>query len=160
VLGSRLKQSLRERLGYTYHVSSQFAARNGNGPFVVAAAVGNDNAGAAVRAVVHELKTLQQEPVSGVELADAQNLMRGGFLRSFQSAYEIAIRLKYLAMNNLPADYYQRHLQEISDLTADDLLAVARRHISPRRLSVAAVGRVAELRTQFFDCGQVFEINP
>jgi zinc protease len=140
-------------------VQSRFEARNGPGPFVVAAAVGNNNAGAAVREIIHELEMLQQEPVSQLELADAQNRMRGEFLRSFQSAYEMAIRLKHLAINNLPSDYFQRRLEVIGHVTPDDLVHLARKYIFPQQLKIAAVGPASELQRQLAGYAEMFVID-
>jgi zinc protease len=160
VLGNRLRQNLRERLGYTYYVRSRFEARNGHAPFVVAAAVGNNNAGAAVREIIHEIESLQHEPVSQLELTGAQNRMRGEFLRSFQSAYEMAIRLKHLAFNNLPSDYFQRRLEVIGHVTPDDLVHLARKYIFPQQLKIAAVGSASELQRQLAGYAEMFVIDP
>lgn len=160
LLTRRLKLSLRDRLGYTYHVRSRFAGRSGPGPFVVAAAVRSDSVGAAVREITSEMERMQHGSVSETELAGARRHAAGAFVRSLQSAHEMALQLRHLALHDLPDDYFQSYLRGLHETSPGDLTDLARRHLFPRHLTVVAVGEADELRPQLSGCARLSVIDP
>ncbi|MCA1636053.1 MAG: insulinase family protein [Acidobacteria bacterium] len=160
VLGRRLKRRLREELGYTYHLRCRFVSRHCAGPFAIAAGVGNEHVGTAVREVVCEMERLQQEPVSGAELDTAQNYLTGVYLRSFQPGHDLIAQLKLLAAQDLPDDHFARYLQSLCEADAAHVTRLARRYLHPRQMAVAAVGPAASLRRQLAGCGELVELEP
>jgi zinc protease len=146
---SRINLNLREKHGWTYGATSRFADRRGAGPFVVSAAVVTDKAGEATREVLTELERLRQEPVSETELADAKSFLVGVFPYQLQSNDGVAGKLEELALHGLPDDHYERFLVAIGEVTAEDVLQAARRHVRPENAQVVAVGPGSELGTQF-----------
>ncbi len=160
ILGRRLKRKLRDELGYTYHLRCRFVSRHCAGPFAIAAGVGNEHVGAAVREVVGEMERLQQEPVCGAELTAAQNYLTGVYLRSFQPGHDLIAQLKLLAAQDLPDDHFARYLQSLRDADAAHVTRLAQSYLHPRLLAVAAVGPAASLRRQLAGCGELVELEP
>lgn len=152
---SRINLNLRERHGYTYGVTSRFAARRGPGPFTIGAAVANESAGAAAREVFGEIRRLQQELVEPGELTETQSYMLGVFSFNMQSGADLAQRLESLAVFDLPDDHFDRYPERILAATREDLMAVARRHLHPERMAVVAVGPAEQLAPQFEGMGEV-----
>ncbi|HVS01680.1 MAG TPA: pitrilysin family protein [Thermoanaerobaculia bacterium] len=157
---SRINLNLRERHGYTYGAHSSFSNRLGPGPFQVAAAVATEVAGAAVREVLAELQRLQQEPVAEEELADTVLYLEGVFPYTLQTVESVAQRLAQLAVFGLPDAYFDGYRERLRSVSREDLLRLAREHLRPDRLVVAAVGPADELRPQLADLGQLHLAAP
>jgi zinc protease len=145
---SRINLNLRERHGYTYGAHSSFAGRQGPGPFQVSTAVANEVAGAAAREVLHEMRRLQEEPVSGSELADALRYLEGVFPYTLQTVESVAQRLAQLALFALPDDWYDRYPELLRAVSCEDVQRVACDHLRPEEAAVVAVGPAALLEPQ------------
>jgi zinc protease len=152
---SRLNLNLREKRGFTYGVTSRFVDRRGPGPFVVAAAVANESVGAAVAETYAELARLLDEPVTAAELDETKSYLLGVFPYTLQTNGGILARLADIALYGLPSNHFERALAEIEATTADDLLGLARRHLTPERSGVVAVGPAALLAPQLERFGAV-----
>jgi zinc protease len=152
---SRINLSLRERHGFTYGASSRFVARLGPGPFVVSAAVETASTGAAAREVLHELRRIREAPVEPDELAETRSYIVGVFPYTMQTIGDVAKRLETLTVYGLPDDYYPRYLDRVADLTREELLEAARRHLDPERIAVVAVGPAEVLEPQLAGLGPV-----
>ena len=152
---SRINMNLRERHGYTYGASSRFVARMGPGPFLVSAAVASESAGASAREVLHELRAIREALVEPDELTETQSYMRGVFPYTVQTIGDLAKRLETLTLFDFPDDYYMRYLEKIAEVTREDLLEMARRHIHPDQAVVVAVGPADSLEPQFEGVGPV-----
>lgn len=157
---SRINLNLRERHGYTYGATSRFVARMGPGPFVVNAAVATESAGAAAREVLHELRAIRDGVVEPAELAETQSYMRGVFPYTVQTIGDLAKRLETLTLFDFPDDYYGRYLERIAEVTREEILEMARRHIDPARAVVVAVGPADVLEPQFEGVGPVTIWSP
>jgi zinc protease len=150
---SRINLNLRERHGYTYGASSRFSGRMGPGPFTVSAAVATESTGAAAREVLFELRRIREALVEPEELTETQSYLVGVFPYTMQTIGDLAKRLETLAVFGLPDDYYTRHLERITNVTREDVLDVARRHIDPEHVAVVAVGPAEALEPQLAGLG-------
>lgn len=157
---SRINLNLRERHGYTYGATSRFVARMGPGPFLVNAAVATESAGAAAREVLHELRAIREDLVRPEELTETQSYMRGVFPYTVQTIGDLAKRLETLTLFDFPDDYYMRYLERIAEVTREEILEMARRHIDPMRAVVVAVGPAEVLEPQFEGVGPVTVWSP
>lgn len=152
---SRINLNLRERHAYTYGASTRFVGRLGPGPFLVGAAVATESTGAAVREVLKELTRMREEPVEPVELEETRNYLVGVFPYTVQTIAELAKRLESLAVYGLPDDYFERYVERLGTVTAEEVLAVSRRHLDPEHIAVVAVGPADELEPQLAGLGPV-----
>jgi zinc protease len=150
---SRLNLNLRERHGYTYGVSSRFVDRHGAGPFVVSTSVANDVAGAATAEVLAELRRLREEPVGEEELAETRAYLRGVFPYTFQTVTGHLARLADLALYALPDDHWPSALAEIATTSPDHLGRLAREHLRPEEVHLAAAGPAVALAPQLEQFG-------
>jgi len=148
---SRINLNLRERNGYTYGAQTSFVGRRGPGPFLVHTAVATAVAVAATREVLGELERIVAEPVSAVELEDAQSYIIGTFPYTLQTVSGLVDRLENLALYGLPADYYDTLPDNVRAVTVEDVQRVAREHLHPHDLVVVAVGPRSELEPAFAD---------
>lgn len=157
---SRINLNLRERHGYTYGASSRFSGRMGPGPFTIAAAVATESTGAAAREVLFELRRIREALVEPEELTETQSYLVGVFPYTMQTIGDLAKRLETLSVYGLPDDYYTRHLERIAHVTREDILDVARRHITPESVAIVAVGPAEALEPQLQELGPVTVWSP
>jgi len=157
---SRINMNLRERHGYTYGATSRFVARMGPGPFLVNAAVATESTGAAAREVLHELRLIREALIEPEELDETQSYMIGVFPYTVQTIGDLAKRLETMSLFDFPDDYYTRYLERIANVTRQELLEMARRHIDPERLVIVAVGPADILEKQLEKVGPVTVWSP
>lgn len=152
---SRINMNLRERHGFTYGATSRFVPRMGPGPFMVAAGVETESAGAAAREVLYELRRVREALVEPEEMEETRSYMIGVFPYTVQTIGDLAKRLETLSVYGLPDDYYTWHLQRIAGVTREEVLEAARRHLDPEHIAIVAVGPAEELEPQFAGLGPV-----
>ncbi len=145
VFNSRLNLNLRERHGYTYGASSGFQWRRDAGPFVISTAVATDVSDAAVTEILLELDQMCQTSPSDSEVTLVQSYLEGVFPIRFETTEAIAAALTSLQTFALPDDFYSTYRDQIREVTAADVLRVAREHLHPDRVQIVAVGDVEQI---------------
>jgi predicted Zn-dependent peptidase len=83
---------------------------------------------------------LRTELVSEEELTTVRNYMSGAFAGSLNTPFEIADRYKVIMSEQLPLDFYQQYFQHIQQITSEDILEAAQKHLDPASLIEVAVG--------------------
>jgi predicted Zn-dependent peptidase len=153
VFSSRLNLNLRERLGYSYGVSSAFGMRKLPGTFTVSGAIQSEGTTHSVSEILRDMRRMQDEPVSPDELADAASYLAGTFPLALQTTDGLAGKLTSLAVYGLPDDYYDSYRDRLMSVTADEVREAARRRLFPDRAAVVVVGDASQLRSGLEDLG-------
>jgi zinc protease len=159
ILSQRLTASLRERRGASYAVRAGLEARRGPGPFGVTTALPHEHAAGAVDEILEAVDRLCQDVVAEAELDEARNDLAGAFLRSLVTSQGLAERLRTMAVDGLADDHFERYLETLDQLTPEDVLRVAGRHLQSDRLSVVAAGPAAVLRQPLGGYGELTEVR-
>ncbi|HEX6372993.1 MAG TPA: pitrilysin family protein [Longimicrobium sp.] len=146
IFGSRLNMNLRERLGYTYGVSSAFGMRKLPGTFTVSAAIQSEGTAHSVSEMLRDMRGMQEELVSDEELNDARSYLAGTFPLALQTTDGLAGKLSSLAVYGLPDDYYASYRDRLMAVTAQEVREAARRRLFPHRAAVVVVGDAGALR--------------
>ncbi|HRP59436.1 MAG TPA: insulinase family protein, partial [Vicingus sp.] len=94
-----------------------------------------------------ELKRIVNEKVTEQELQDIKNYMTGTFAYSLQDPQTIANFALNIAKYKLPADYYTTYLKKLSEVTVDDIKAVAEKYIKPDNAYIVVVGDKSVAKT-------------
>lgn len=136
---SRLNQNLREDKGYSYGAYSAFAFRPWAGPFLAGAAVQTEVTAEALTEFVRELRGIL-ERVPEEELERARNYLALGFPANFQTVEGTAGELGEMALYDLPEDWFDRYVERILAVTAEDVERVAREYVDPDRIAIIIVG--------------------
>jgi zinc protease len=159
---SRLNLSLRERLGYTYGVHSQFSARRREGMFSISSAIQSEGTGHAVSEMLREMRELRAEPVGAEELDAARSYLAGTFPLGLQTTDGVASRLTMLAVHGFPDDYWDTYRERILAVTTADVQRTASARLHPDRAVILVVGDAAALRPQLeaLDAGPVRVVDP
>jgi zinc protease len=162
LFASRLNLNLRERLGYTYGVSSAFGMRKLPGTFTVSAAIQSEGTAHSVSETLRDMREMQEVLVSDEELFDARHYLAGTFPLALQTTDGLAGKVSSLAVYGLPDDYYDSYRDRLMAVTAEDVREAARRRLFPGRAAVVVVGDANELRAglEALDVGPVLVIDP
>lgn len=141
----RLFMNLRESKAYTYGAYSSISPDRLIGSFSASTQVRTSVTDSAITEIINEMKKIRNEKVSDDELQKAKNLLSGSFVRGLESPETIARFAINTARYNLPKDYYKNYLKNLNALTADDILATAKKYIKPNNLHVIVVGNGDEI---------------
>lgn len=145
---SRLNMNLREKHGFTYGARSGFTMRRQPGPFMVQTAVANDVTGRAIAESLGEIERLREGGATESELSSARDYLSGVLPLQLQTTSQLAARLDDLVVYDLPIDWFRDYRRRIADVTADDVLRVARTYLRPERFAIVVVGAAKEVTPQ------------
>jgi zinc protease len=138
-LGGRLGDSIRERQGMAYYVSSSFEASVIPGPFLVRAGVAAQNVAQAIDSIDHELHVLRSRGVTGKELADSRQYLIGSMPRALETNAGIAAFLQNAEFFDLGLDYDRRLPGLLTAVTLDEVNAAAT-SLDPERATIVVAG--------------------
>jgi zinc protease len=114
----------------------------------VSAAVRNDVVAASLTEIFYEIDRLRSVPVPATELADAQNYMTGVFSMGLATQEGLLSQFSTVELNELPADYLETYRERVKALTAEDLLATARKYFDSANMQIVVVGDRAQIEEQ------------
>lgn len=152
---SRINLNLRERNGFTYGAHTAFTDREGPGPFLLWTAVANEAVGAATGEALGELARLCDELVPEEELREAVAYLRGVFPATLQTQAGLLRRLHEIAVFDFAPDYFDHLLRQWGSTTPAALREAVRRHLSPERAAIVAVGPAQRIAPQLEALGEV-----
>ncbi len=141
----RLFQNIREDKGYTYGAYSSYDADRLVGEFSASASVRTEVTDSAIVEFIKEFNRLQTEKVSDEDLQAAKNYIIGTFGTSLESPQTIASFALNIERYGLPKDYYENYLKRLDALSADDVMATAKKYINTDNLVITAVGKGSEI---------------
>jgi zinc protease len=139
-LGGRLGDSIRERQGMAYYVSSIFDANVSDGPLMIRAGVSPANVDRAVASIDFELARLRADGLTRKELNDSRQYLIGAMPRALETNAGIASFLQTAEFFGLGLDYDRRLPGLLGAVTLDDVHAAARRTIDPDRATIVIAG--------------------
>lgn len=129
--GSRLMVNIREDKGYTYGIQSYLLNHIQDSGWMISTEAGRDVAEAAVEEVKKEMQILREEKVDEEELLLVKNYMMGGLLADLDGPFQLIGRWKNIILHQLEHDYFQRTVETIRGVTAEDLQELAQRYLHP-----------------------------
>jgi zinc protease len=143
---SRLNANIREQKGYSYGVNSGFSYGKGPGAFRAGGSIFIDNTDAALVEFMKELKGIVGEkPITDEEIKTAKESLIQGLPQRFASVSAISNSITSLVVQGLPDDFYQTYAKNVTAVTKEDLLRVAKRYIDLNHLAIVIVGDRAKV---------------
>jgi zinc protease len=139
-MGGRLGDSIRERQGMAYYVSSSFDANVIEGPLLIRAGVSPANVDRAIASIDAELIRLWTEGITENELTESRQYLIGSMPRALETNAGIANFLQTSEFFDLGLDYDIRLPFLLSAVTLDEVNAAARRLLDPDRASIVIAG--------------------
>ena len=156
---SRLVINIREQKGYTYSPRSGNNALRQYGYFTVHAAVRNDVVAATLTEIFYEMDRMRSLPVTPEELESARNYLTGVFSLGVATQDGVLGQLSTVYLERLPEDYLETYRARIHELTAEDVMAAARRHFDRKNAEIVVVGDRDQIAEQAALFGDVTEYN-
>lgn len=138
--GSRLMKNIREEKGFTYGISSSLIPLAETGYLVIGTDVKKEFTTQTIEEIHKEIRILQTEKVSDDELDTVKNYLIGSFVGSLNTPFEIADRQKNVILDKLPEDFYEKYIERIRSVSAEDILEIANKYYQIEGLSEVVVG--------------------
>jgi zinc protease len=129
------------------------------GYFSVHAAVRNEVAAATLTEIFYEMDRMRSLPVTAEELDSARSYLSGVFSLGVATLDGIVSQLSTVYLERLPEDYLETYRERIRALTAEDVLAAARRHFDSANAQIVLVGDRAQIAEQAALFGEVTEYD-
>jgi zinc protease len=139
-IGGRLGDSIRERQGMAYYVSSSLDANIAPGPLAIRAGVSPANVDRAVASIDEEIVRLLRDGLTPQELDESRQYLIGSIPRSLETNAAIANFLQVGQFFGLGLDYDVRLPGLLQAVTLDEVNAAARQTLSPERATVVIAG--------------------
>ena len=159
LFSSRINMNLREKNGYTYGASSQFAFRKGPGPFQVASGVRTDVTGPAAAEIINELKGITASAMPAEELKRSKDALAYSLPGAFETSAGTAGSLANIFTFNLGLDYYAHYAEQVYAVSAEQVQAAARHYLVPDRFVVVAIGDRAKIEPELKKLNLPIEIR-
>ena len=157
---SRLFNDVRTKRGLAYSVGSRLiTGMHDQGVWLMRAETKLTSTQDVIERFVANMERMREEPVTDTELAEAKEAYVNSFVFSFASSSAIVGRLIELEYDGLPKDFLQQLRAQVIQLTKDDVLAAAKKHLHPDRLKIIAVGSGDALAKALSTFGEVKEIK-
>jgi zinc protease len=139
-LGGRLGDSIRERQGMAYYVSSSFDANVVEGPLVIRAGVSRANVDRAIASIDEELSRLRLHGLTAKEVNESRQFLIGSIPRSLETNAGIASFLQTAEFFGLGLDYDCRLSSLLEAVTLDAVNEAASEAVDPSRATIVVAG--------------------
>ncbi|MBI4767706.1 MAG: insulinase family protein [Deltaproteobacteria bacterium] len=143
---SRLVDNIRDNLGLTYGIYSYFDARKFPGSFQIAVETKNQNSNQAISEILKELKKLIEKGVSPTELSEAKAYLTGSFPLRMDTNAKLVRLLSAIEIYGLGLDFPAKYKKLINEVTAEEILRVARTYLKPDHFLLVVVGDQKEIQ--------------
>ncbi len=143
--GSRLMSSVREEKGYTYGIFSILQNFRHASLLTVATEVNARHTSAALKEIKSQMRRLCEEKIGESEMHTVKNYVYGSYLRNFDGAFQLAERFRKSTELEIPFSFYKESLEQMMQLTPDDLLALAGKYLNPDKMKTLVVGDISGL---------------
>jgi zinc protease len=157
---SRLFNDVRTKRGLAYSVGSRLnTGVHDQGVWLMRAETKLPSTQEVIARFVANMERMRTELVTDSELAEAKEAYVNSFVFSFGSPSSIVGRLIELEYDGLPKDFLQQVRARVVALTKEEILAAAKKHFNPERLTIVAVGSGEALPKLLSGFGEVKEIK-
>ena len=128
---SRITRTVRMHQGLAYDVYSYFDPRLDKGPYLFTVQTKCATADTAIKSMLHEMRQIQQEPVTDQELQEAKNFFKGSYPFRFETNEQIGGQLLLIELFGLGQDYFTRDQALTLAVTKESVQASAKRLLKP-----------------------------
>lgn len=142
---SYLNMNLREQHAWTYGASSNIGSGKYVTKFKASSAVRNSVTDSAVAEFVKEIKRIRTEKVSEDVLKNVKAGYIGRFVMQVEKPQTVARYALNIETEKLPEDFYEKYIQTINNVTADDIYRVANKYFLIDNLRIVVVGKGSEV---------------
>jgi zinc protease len=143
----KLFMNLREKHAWTYGSYSSVSANllENAGTFEASANCKTEATDSAVGEILNEMNKLGTEKVDEKTLQDIKNNMAGKFALSLEDPKTIARFAINTMKDKMPKDYYTNYLKNLQAVTANDVMLVSKKYITPGVANIMVAGDKSEI---------------
>src|SRR5690606_10070276 len=138
--GSRLMEQVREQRGLTYGIYSGFSPMQAPGPFTISLQTKTASAQQALDLVLQLQQDFIEHGISQAELDSAKRQILGSYPLANASNAAIVSQLAMLAFYDMPLDWQDQFIEQISQLNLEQVNRAIRQHIKPEQQLLITVG--------------------
>lgn len=138
--GSKLMESIRENLGYTYNIYSSLEPLVHDGYFTINTEVSNKLVDPTISEIYNQISILQNEKISEVELGMVRNYVMGNFLNMIDGPFRVANVMKTLSVNNMKVSEYENIINQIYCCTSTQIQDMAQKYLQKKDMIEVMVG--------------------
>jgi zinc protease len=145
---SRLMDSIRDKQGLAYGITSHYDARAMPGSFWINLQTRTETTNQAISSVLAEVKAIREAPVTDQELAEAKSFLMGSFPLRLDSTAKLAQVLSQVEFFGLGFDYFSQYPKWIDRVTKDDVQRVAKQYLNPQLYALVVVGNITKAKVR------------
>jgi len=151
----------REKHGLAYMVGSlmQTTYYTNPGEWFAYSQTRADKTAEAISLIIDIVKDLRENPVPEAELKRTKDSLINSYVFRFESSTQIAFQQMMLAYRGYASDFLETYSDNIANVTAADVQAVAQKYLRPDALTIVAVGNQANFDRPLDEFGIVNEIG-
>ncbi len=138
---SRLMDSIRDKQGLAYGVSSSFQAQKMPGAFVVSLQTKSQSTEKAIAEVLREIHAIRDKEITDQELKNAKSYLIGSFPLRLDTTGKLATLLTLIEFYGLGPNYFTDFPKNLSLVTKKDVLRVAKQYLHPDHYVLVIVGK-------------------
>ncbi|MFB9108937.1 insulinase family protein [Flavobacterium gyeonganense] len=142
---SYLNMNLREQHAWTYGASSNIGSGKYVTKFKASSAVRNAVTDSAVVQFIKEIKRIRTEKVSEDVLKNVKAGYIGRFVMQVEKPQTVARYALNIETEKLPADFYEKYIQTINNVTIDDINRVSNKYFQIDNMRIVIVGKGSEV---------------
>ncbi len=142
---SYLNMNLREKHAWTYGANSTIGSGKYVTKFRATSAVRNVVTDSAVVEFIKEIKKIRTEKVADDVLSNVKAGYIGRFVMQVEKPQAVARYALNIETEGLPADFYEKYIQTINAVTADDVIRVANKYFPIDSTRIVIVGKGSEV---------------
>ncbi len=136
---SRINLNLREDKGYTYGAHSSISYNNAIGYFSLSTSVQSEFTLNSLKEIHKEITGIRKE-IRDEEIDFAKSTLVKQFPSMFETYSQLLQRLNSKILFDLPDNYYNKYVQNILDVTKEEILKAANDYLQPESLAYFVVG--------------------
>ncbi len=137
---SRLNQKVRDDLGLTYSIYSNFDARKDRGSFDISTFSKNESAGKAFDETLKVLNDYIAVGAAETEVAAGRNQLVGQFPRAIETADRLAYNLLVLDFYGISFDYLTDYNKNVHELSMKKVNEAFKRHVDGNKIKAVIYG--------------------
>ena len=145
---SRLMDSIRDKQGLAYGITSHYDAKAMPGSFWINLQTRTETTNQAISSVLAEMKAIREAPVTDQELAEAKSFLMGSFPLRMDSTAKLAQVLGQVEFFGLGFDYFSQYPKWIDRVTKDDVQRVAKQYLNPQLYALVVVGNITKAKVR------------
>lgn len=145
---SRLNQRVRDDLGLTYSISSQFETHNEVGSFEISTFSRDEKAGEAIRNTILVIEEFVKNGITQRELDSAKALLIGQFPVAIETVDRLAHNLLNLRIYGISDSYLTDFFKNVNSISLKDVNQVIPKYIDPKKLQTVVFADGAKVADQ------------